>query len=200
MFETNVLKSIIQNENSKEKIYSYVDSQNLPLKNKEKLAIWSGTGAESIKAFQLNDKETIKKEFRKKGTFFGNIYDVGIIAYQLKQIINKRGNEVGENIILFKGIKSEDIDLSKFVVGEVNKFDTHMSTSLNLDTAKDFAKDLNDDGYIVIMYTHKKVRGAAINSSFNNAPEEYEILLSESQRYMTSFIDEKRKYIYIFVG
>ena len=142
--------------------------------------------------------DVIKKEFRKKGRFFDNIHDVSRITYQIKRIINKRGNELGENLIVYKGIKSEDIDLSKFVVGEVNKFDTHMSTTLNLDTAKKFAKDLNDEGYIVVMYTYKKVKGAAINGSFNNAPEEYEILLSESQEYIPFHIDGNM--IYIFVG
>lgn len=142
----------------------------------------------------------MKKELRRKGGFFKNIYDVARITYQLKRIINKRGNILGENIILFKGIKSKDIDLTKFVVGEMNKFETHMSTSLSLDKAKEFAKDLNDKGYIVIIYTHKKVKGAAINGSFNMAPEEYEILLSESQKYITSKIDKKKRRIYIFVG
>ncbi|MBE6500084.1 MAG: hypothetical protein E7Z80_06045 [Methanobrevibacter thaueri] len=82
----------------------------------------------------------------------------------------------------------------------MNKFETHMSTSLSLDKAKEFAKDLNDKGYIVIIYTHKKVKGAAINGSFNMAPEEYEILLSESQKYITSKIDKKKRRIYIFAG
>ena len=119
---------------------------------------------------------------------------------QLKNIINKRGNKLNENLILYKGVKSKEMDLSKFIVGKPTKFDTHMSTTLNLKTAKDFAKDLNDKGYIIIMYTHKTVKGVAINGSFNMAPEEYELLLSESQRYITSYVDEKKKRIYIFVG
>ena len=136
--------------NAQEKIDGYVNSQKLHSKDKKKLSIWSGTGATIIKAFQLKDLDTLKKELRRKGGFFKNIHDVARIAYQLKRIINKRGNILGENIILFKGIKSKDIDLTKFGVGEVNKFETHMSTSISLDKAKEFAKDLNDNGFAVI--------------------------------------------------
>ena len=75
-----------------------------------------------------------------------------------------------------------------------------MSASLSLDTAKDFAKDLNDEGYIIKMYTHKTVKGAAINHSFNMAKEEYEILMKQSQKYITCKVDEVNKRIYIVVG